>query len=79
MIKKIGEDYYLCKKIKGRDRGSHGKNYEKFRNWFGVRATQSNCGRISCSNEITIPTELVGKRIRLKVEIVELPEIKEDG
>ena len=72
-IKKIGDEYFLCKRKIGLYRGSHNIQ-EKFTNKFRViSGWYKKGGRLSlnCKGTITVPEELVGKKIILKVVIVE--------
>ena len=39
-------------------------------NWWIVKATIHNIGHIAFRNDIFFPKEYVGKKIRLKVEII---------
>lgn len=54
--------FYLERKVK------EGKG--KFRNWFIVKHTNYENGHIPMSN-ISFPKEFIGKKVRLKVELVD--------
>lgn len=64
-VKKIGGDYYLVRS------NSRRIGYYNFYNWFPVRAVKDKGGAIYSTECISVPDELVGKRVRLKVEVVE--------
>ena len=73
VIKKIGDNYYLCKKKRGLYRGNHNIQ-EKFTSIFRIRANwHKKGGKLNLNHAVTItsPEELVGKKIMLKVIIVE--------
>ena len=69
-IKKVGGNYYLCRgRMASR---SHPKKKNVFYNWFPVRFTEYNNGTIGCKTDhISTPHELIGKKIRFKIEIIE--------
>ncbi|MBU0959697.1 MAG: hypothetical protein KKB31_07160 [Nanoarchaeota archaeon] len=70
-IRKAGDgNWYVCKTIYGRKTRGVGRRVKKlYRNWFLIKFKGNNWGQLNTKN-ITIPEELVGKRIRLKVEII---------
>ena len=73
VIKKIGDNYYLCKKKRGLYRGSHNIQ-EKFTNKFRISANwHKKGGKLNLHHSVTIvtPEELVGKKIMLKVITIE--------
>ena len=63
-IKKVGDGYYLMKK-RGR------RKCVLWTSSFPVRARDKIGGVISASLLISVPEELVGKRLRFKVEVIE--------
>ena len=72
-IKKIGNEYYLCKKKRGLYRGKH-YIQEKFTNKFVIKANSfKKGGRLNLNHRFTIstPEDLVGKKIMLKVIVTE--------
>ena len=72
IIKKIGDGYYLCKKKRGLYRGNHNVQ-EKFISIFKVKASSYKTGckiQVNRAN-IYFPQEFFGKKIMLKVIIVE--------
>jgi len=65
-------DYYLMRKSQRKIGGGRGHKREwNFYNWFPVRETESLCGRINIAQRIVLPKDLVGKKVRFKVEIME--------
>ena len=71
IIKKLGDGYYLCKKKRGLYKGNHIVQ-EKWINIFRVRADSYKSGTLSViSRNIHAPKELVGKKIMLKVIVIE--------
>ncbi len=64
LIKKIKGKYYLCRKSSG-----NLKTNQKYKIWFWVRYKygKANIGYISLGRGISVPKELVGKRIKFKV------------
>lgn len=69
-IKKIGDEYYLCRRKKGLYRGKLIKQ-NKWCNTFRIKAGHYDSGVISISHNVTCPKELLGKKIMLKVVVVE--------
>ena len=73
-IRKFGEDYYLCT-VKTRRKGTRGHKKRIFKNTFLVKFGQYIQGKISMGRlqkvniQIHCPNELIGKKIRLKVEV----------
>jgi hypothetical protein len=66
-FKKIGNEYILC-----RHRENRSGAYREPIDWFVVRYSSNvhkhYCGLIS--GLITTPKELVGKRVRIKLEVI---------
>lgn len=62
IIKQLGSGYYVMRK-----RG-HAKLLTSI---FPVRAKRGRAGCVYISQSICTPEELVGKKVRLKVEVVE--------
>jgi len=67
-LRKSGDNnWYVC-------RTSHGqlgkRNKNGYRNWFLIKYGSSNKGNLNVGH-ITFQKELVGKRIRLKVEVID--------
>ena len=71
-IKKIGDDYFLCKRKKGLYRGTH-MPQNKWTPLFKTRAVGKYGTYLYVSQEIkiTCPKELLGKKIMFKVVIVD--------
>ena len=71
-IKKIGDEYFLCKRKTGLYRGNHNIQ-EKFTNKFRIISNWSKKGgQLKLSKvSVSVPDELVGKKIMLKVVIVD--------
>lgn len=65
-VKKIGEEYYICRYPIGC--GKH--NPPKIRNWFWIKSGAGGQGCLSVGF-MSLPKELIGKKIRLKVEVFE--------
>ena len=63
-IIKLGGGYYLCRKSRYSNKRS--RIY-----WFPVRAKKAKGGCIILSKMVSVPDELVGKKIRLRVEVIE--------
>ena len=64
-VRKLNDEYYLCRRglYGGKCRGTLG-NTAVYRDWFWIK------GRLNLNN-IVFPKEIVGKKIRLKVELIE--------
>ena len=74
--RKMGENYYVCHRpLLARNRVKSGRYMDKdFKNWWLIKFTNnSGCGYLSLG-KVVVPKELVGKRVRIKIE-----EIKEEG
>ena len=72
IIKQFSDgNYYLCRTsvFLGKTRGMHKESKKCYRNWFLIKFNSVNSGQLNAGN-IKLPKELVGKRIRLKVEIL---------
>ena len=63
-------DYYVCRVPHGAGNSRKtGEGYKAYRNWFLLKASGGSIQlRMEC---ITFPKEFLGKKIRLKVEIIE--------
>lgn len=63
-IKKFVNDYFVCRSIK--------PNGKIIRNWFLIKTISKNRGGIFLGKNryILTPKELIGKRIRLKIEVL---------
>ena len=80
VIKKIEDEYFLFKRKKGLYRGNHNIQ-DKYNPFFIVKAgSHSTTSRFSLSNNCHIycPKELFGKKIMLKVVIVEDEKSKKE-
>jgi len=62
IIKKFVNDYFVCRIPLG--------SSILFRNWFLVKQNSKNRGKIQLGSSINTPKELIGKRIRLKIEVL---------
>lgn len=71
-VKKMGGEWYVCRNPGGSSNflGKRGKKV--IRNWFLIKAGISS-GYIPFTNLVVCPKELIGKKIRLKLEIIEFP------
>ena len=64
-------NYYLCRTTFGLKKTSGNKNAKKsYRNWFLIKHSSRYVGILD-AGVIRIPQELVGKRIRLRVEVID--------
>ena len=72
IIKKIGDDYYLCKRKIGLYRGSHNIQ-EKYTPIFKVKSGwyKTQCIIQVGYRNVYLPKELFGKKIMLKVVVIE--------
>ena len=78
VIKKIGDEYFLFKRKTGLYRGNH-IIQEKFSPIFIVKAGCHKSSSLKLTNlTITCPKELFGKKIMLKVVIVEDEKSKKE-
>jgi len=65
---KFNQKFYLCRS-KGNKQGTPGKS--PVYNWFIVKSkTYGNSGYIPVRQQIYFPKELIGKKVRLKIEII---------
>ena len=72
-IRKIGNEYFLCKKKLGIYRGNHILQ-DKWTNIFRIKSggyKNSACFNLSSKNTINAPHELFGEKIMLKVIVIE--------
>ncbi len=70
--------YYLCCIKKGVRSSRNNKNIEMKNAWL-VKCTKTSVGGIQLShNSITIPNELIGKKIMFKVEVDEMRSVDVD-
>ena len=71
-IHKIGDDYFLCKRKRGLYRGTH-MPQNKWSPLFKTRAMgkYGTYLKMGCGISITCPKELFGKKIMLKVVVVD--------
>jgi len=70
-IKKFGNDYYLCTTRKLRS-GAPGLSIKRHRKQFMVKFTDRMGGKVDIGTfQVYFPNELIGKKIRLKVEVQE--------
>lgn len=78
LVRWFEDGFYVCRKTARIRSGNKVKHHQKteqkcYRNWFFVKyfspSTASSSGMIYL-NEIRFPKEFIGKRIRLKVEVL---------
>ena len=81
-VRKLGEFYFVCHEPVRHGRSKSDKAYKTYRDWWLVKTQVGNnsfCGKVDISS-IIFPQEFEGKRIRLKVELVDdSPEFEEEG
>ena len=70
-VRKLNDEYYLCRRglYGGKCRGTLGDT-TVYRDWFWIK------GKLNLNN-IYFPKEIVGKKIRLKVELIKEEDNKE--
>lgn len=65
-IGKIGNNFYVARKSVVPD---HGKSKKTYRAWFLVKSKSQYSGFVPM-NAISFPKEWVGKKIRIRIEII---------
>ena len=66
-------DYYICRRAGKKVRFGRIKHYSKFLDWFRSYASNKH-GQVVDLRRVDIPKELFGKRLRFKVEVVNVYE-----
>lgn len=64
----ISEEGYVQRQTSRGNRYEHNRVY---RDWWLVRYHSKTSGKITIGNVVILPKELMGKRIRLKIEVIE--------
>ena len=61
---------YVCRKPNGGQPNTGALGKKVYRDWFLVKARESDAGVVYLGNKLTLPGVYVGKRIRLKIEVL---------
>ena len=75
-LRKAGENWYVCRNPQGSSNKCGRREQKVYRNWFLIKwagkksKKQGRMSGILDIGKITLPKEFVGKRIRLKVEVL---------
>jgi len=68
-VKKFNQEYFVC-----RAKGSRAAPFTtplSFYDWFPVRAGGKGKGIASLGESVSCPNEFIGKKIRLKIEVLD--------
>lgn len=69
-LRKVSKgNWYVNRRTSGGGTGRR-TNSDTNRNWFLIKATKITNGQLTVGT-ITFPEEFIGKKIRLKVEVIE--------
>ena len=70
-VKKFSDgEYYLCRYPMGSSNKCGIREQKKYRNWYLIKSNKG-AGFLGVTGIVTLPKEFIGKKVRLKVEIME--------